>query len=100
MYIVSNHITIDAIIAIPTISCALPVNVNHAMKKPRMVKICAIDSFIASIIHLPTNFNNAGILGSVGPIKDISSEGWHRTIDVLLSSVFFGINERLHTLVV
>ena len=43
-------------IAIPTMSCALPVRVNHAMKKPSNVKTCAIDSFIASINHLPRNF--------------------------------------------
>ena len=36
-------------------SCAEPVSVNHAMKKPNMVNICAIDSLIASITHLPTN---------------------------------------------
>jgi NAD(P)-dependent dehydrogenase (short-subunit alcohol dehydrogenase family) len=36
-------------------------------------------------------FNNAGILGAIGPITDISGEGWSRTIDVMLSSVFFGI---------
>ena len=36
-------------------SCAEPVSVNHAIKKPSMVKICAIDSLIASITHLPIN---------------------------------------------
>ena len=36
-------------------------------------------------------FNNAGILGSVGPIAEIERDGWLRTIDVLLSSVFYGI---------
>ncbi len=36
-------------------------------------------------------FNNAGILGAVGPITGIDAEGWRRTIDVLLTSVFFGI---------
>ena len=56
MYMVNNQITIDAIIAIPTISCAEPVRVNHAIKKPSMVKICAIDSFIASTNHLPNTF--------------------------------------------
>ena len=30
-------------------------------------------------------FNNAGILGSVGPIAEIEDEGWRRTIDVLLN---------------
>ena len=52
----------DAIIAIPTISCAEPVSVNHAIKKPNMVKICAIDSLSASIIHLPINL---AILGKL-----------------------------------
>jgi NAD(P)-dependent dehydrogenase (short-subunit alcohol dehydrogenase family) len=36
-------------------------------------------------------FNNAGILGSVGPIAEIERDGWLRTIDVLLNSVFYGI---------
>ena len=40
---------------------------------------------------LDVMFNNAGILGSVGPISEIDGEGWLRTIDVLLNSVFYGI---------
>jgi NAD(P)-dependent dehydrogenase (short-subunit alcohol dehydrogenase family) len=51
----------------------------------------AVDFSVEKFGKLDIVFNNAGILGSVGPIKDISSDGWHRTIDVLLSSVFFGI---------
>ena len=51
----------------------------------------AVDFSVEKFGKLDIVFNNAGILGSVGPIKDITSEGWHRTIDVLLSSVFFGI---------
>ena len=51
----------------------------------------AVDFSVEKFGKLDIVFNNAGILGSVGPIKDISSDGWHRTIDVVLSSVFFGI---------
>ena len=40
---------------------------------------------------LDVMFNNAGILGSVGPISEIDGDGWLRTIDVLLNSVFYGI---------
>ena len=41
--------------------------------------------------QLDIMFNNAGILGSVGPISEIDGDGWLRTIDVLLNSVFYGI---------
>ncbi|MGI9623551.1 MAG: SDR family NAD(P)-dependent oxidoreductase [Acidimicrobiales bacterium] len=41
--------------------------------------------------QLDIMFNNAGILGAVGPITEITADGWHRTIDVMLTSVFFGI---------
>jgi NAD(P)-dependent dehydrogenase (short-subunit alcohol dehydrogenase family) len=36
-------------------------------------------------------FNNAGILGAVGPITEIDATAWQRSLDVLLSSVFYGI---------
>jgi len=50
-----------------------------------------IDLAVETFGQLDIMFNNAGILGSVGPIAEISADGWHRTMDVLLSSVFFGI---------
>ena len=41
--------------------------------------------------QLDIMFNNAGILGAVGPISEIDADGWLRTIDVLLNSVFYGV---------
>ena len=40
--------------------------------------------------RLDVMFNNAGIIGAVGPITDTDSAGWVKTIDVLLHSVFYG----------
>jgi NAD(P)-dependent dehydrogenase (short-subunit alcohol dehydrogenase family) len=40
--------------------------------------------------RLDVMFNNAGIIGSVGPIADTDSTAWSKTIDVLLHSVFYG----------
>lgn len=34
--------------------------------------------------------NNAGFVGVTGPLEDTSDEEWHETLDVLLSSVFYG----------
>jgi NAD(P)-dependent dehydrogenase (short-subunit alcohol dehydrogenase family) len=36
-------------------------------------------------------FNNAGLVGAVGPIEKVGVEDWDRTIEVLLRSVFLGI---------
>jgi NAD(P)-dependent dehydrogenase (short-subunit alcohol dehydrogenase family) len=40
--------------------------------------------------QLDVMFNNAGVVGAVGPIGDTDSGDWLRTIDVLLNSVFYG----------
>jgi NAD(P)-dependent dehydrogenase (short-subunit alcohol dehydrogenase family) len=36
-------------------------------------------------------FNNAGLIGAVGPLEGISAESWDLTHAVLLRGVFFGI---------
>jgi NAD(P)-dependent dehydrogenase (short-subunit alcohol dehydrogenase family) len=41
--------------------------------------------------RLDCMFNNAGIIGAVGPLVDTTAEAWHRTLDVLLTSAFYGI---------
>ena len=36
-------------------------------------------------------FNNAGVIGAVGPLWDLDEEDWDYTFDVLVKGVFFGI---------
>lgn len=40
--------------------------------------------------RLDVMFNNAGIIGAVGPIAETDTAAWLKTIDVLLHSVFYG----------
>jgi NAD(P)-dependent dehydrogenase (short-subunit alcohol dehydrogenase family) len=44
-------------------------------------------------------FNNAGILGAVGPVAEIPGSEWQRSIDVLLSSVFYGIKHAARAMI-
>ncbi|MEM9131181.1 MAG: glucose 1-dehydrogenase [Actinomycetota bacterium] len=41
--------------------------------------------------RLDVMFNNAGIIGAIGSITELTADDWHRTVDVLLSSVFYGM---------
>jgi NAD(P)-dependent dehydrogenase (short-subunit alcohol dehydrogenase family) len=41
--------------------------------------------------RLDIMFNNAGLVGAVGPIEKVSADDWDRTIAVLLRAVFLGI---------
>ncbi len=52
--------------------------------------VAAIDLAVATWGRLDVMFNNAGIIGAVGPIADTDGAAWCRTIDVLLHSVFYG----------
>lgn len=51
----------------------------------------AIGRAVSEFGRLDCVFNNAGILGTVGPIEEIPIEEYNRTMDVLLRSVFLGI---------
>jgi NAD(P)-dependent dehydrogenase (short-subunit alcohol dehydrogenase family) len=41
--------------------------------------------------RLDIAFNNAGLIGAVGPLEEITAESWDRTHAILLRGVFFGI---------
>lgn len=46
----------------------------------------AVDQFDG----LDIAFNNAGAVGAMGPVSDISASGWRETLDTNLTSAFFG----------
>jgi len=51
----------------------------------------AVGRAISAFGRLDCMFNNAGILGTVGPIEEIPAEEYDRTMNVLLRAVFLGM---------
>ncbi|MFT4597211.1 MAG: xanthoxin dehydrogenase [Paracrocinitomix sp.] len=51
----------------------------------------AIDAAVDAWGRLDVMFNNAGVVGVVGPISETSGQAWTGTIDVLLHGVFYGV---------
>jgi len=51
----------------------------------------AVDLAVSTWGSLDVMFNNAGIVGVVGPISETTADAWNRTIDVLLHGVFHGV---------
>jgi len=58
--------------------------------KPEDVK-AAVDAAVAEFGALHLAFNNAGIGGPLGPITDITIEGYHQLMDVNLHGVFYSM---------
>ena len=50
-----------------------------------------VDRTLSEYGRLDIMFNNAGLVGAVGPIEKVSADDWDRTIAVLLRAVFLGI---------
>jgi NAD(P)-dependent dehydrogenase (short-subunit alcohol dehydrogenase family) len=59
----------------------------------------AIDLAVAEFGTLDVMFNNAGVVGVVGRIADTPADGWHRTLGVLLDSVFYGMKHAARIMV-
>jgi NAD(P)-dependent dehydrogenase (short-subunit alcohol dehydrogenase family) len=51
----------------------------------------AVERAVKEYGRLDIMFNNAGLVGAVGPIETVSAEDWDQTIAVLLRSAFLGI---------
>lgn len=59
----------------------------------------AVDLAVAEFGALDVMFNNAGIVGVIGRIADTPTDGWHRTVGVLLDSVMFGMKHAARVMV-
>lgn len=49
--------------------------------------------------RLDCMINNAGVVGAVGSVADITGEAWDRTMAVLLSSVFYGVKHAARVMI-
>ncbi|MEM9623125.1 MAG: glucose 1-dehydrogenase [Pseudomonadota bacterium] len=49
-----------------------------------------VDTSVAQFGKLDIMFNNAGIVGTVGPIATTPGDEWRFTVDILLNGVFYG----------
>ncbi len=50
-----------------------------------------IDTAVEHFGKIDVMFNNAGILGAVGPIETTPSQEWKMSLDILLNGVFYGM---------
>ena len=50
-----------------------------------------VDAAVSNFGRLDIMYNNAGIVGAVGPITDTPAEEWKLSIDILLNGVFYGM---------
>jgi NAD(P)-dependent dehydrogenase (short-subunit alcohol dehydrogenase family) len=55
----------------------------------------AIDRAVNEFGRLDITYNNAGLAGALGPLEQITAEGWDRTFAVLLRAVFLGIRHSI-----
>ena len=50
-----------------------------------------VDTAVSAFGQLDVMFNNAGIVGAVGPIDSTPAQEWKATLDILLNGVFYGV---------
>ena len=50
-----------------------------------------VDTAVDKFGGLDVMYNNAGIVGAVGPVDEIDTGEWKATLDVLVNGVFYGV---------
>ena len=50
-----------------------------------------VDTAVSHFGRLDVMYNNAGIVGTVGPIDTTPADEWRATLDILLNGVFYGM---------
>ena len=58
-----------------------------------------VDTAVAKFSRLDVMYNNAGIVGAVGPIATTPAEEWKATLDILLNGVFYGCKHAARVMV-
>lgn len=59
----------------------------------------AIDLAVSEFGRLDVMFNNAGVVGVIGPIADTPADAWDRTVAILMRGVFLGIKHAARVMV-
>ena len=59
----------------------------------------AVDLAVAEFGQLDIMFNNAGVVGAIGPIADTTAASWDFTIAVLLNGAFYGMKHAARVMV-
>ena len=49
-----------------------------------------VDTAVENFGQLDIMYNNAGVVGAIGPIATTPAEEWHRTMDIHVSGCFYG----------
>lgn len=59
----------------------------------------AVDLAVSEFGRLDIMFNNAGVVGAIGPIADTTADSWNFTIDVLLGGAFYGMKHAARVMI-